>query len=309
MVDTEGTRGAENQGANGTGREPSAPDDDSPGEGILGRLNIFQIFQPEIPHLALTGRPELRYLPIVDIGNGRLLGFEALIRWVHPTRGVVGPRELLPWVEANGMTSYLGDWVILQACCEAMRWPSSLQIGINCSFSQVLDGSARKSIDRAQRETGINLDRVTLEVSERTLGHGETLRELASIADMGVHLALDDVGTGWTSLDEASRYRVDTVKIDRVFISELQAERDINHCIVEALVDLGHASRMTIVAEGVETTEQLSLLSAMKVDAAEGFFFTEPMSAKAAERLANSSEVVRYSLQLAGTLAEEGHPE
>jgi len=247
-------------------------------------------------------------LPIVDIENGRLLGFEALIRWVHPIRGLVGPGELLPWVEANGMTSYLGDWVILQACCEAMRWPSSLQVGINCSFSQVLDGSARKSIDRAQRETRINLDRVTLEVSERALGHTETQRELASIADMGAHLAIDDVGTGWTSLDEASRYRVDTVKIDRVFISELRAERDINYCIIEALVDLGHASRMTIVAEGVERSEQLALLSSMKVDAAEGFFFTEPMSAEAAEHLANSSEVVRYSLSLAGTLAEEGHP-
>lgn len=307
MAGTEGTWGAEGPGASGTGRKPSAPDEGPTSEGTLGKLGVFQ---PEVPHLALSGRPELRYLPIVDIENGRLLGFEALIRWAHPTRGLVGPGELLPWVEANGMTSYLGDWVILQACCEAIRWPSGLQIGINCSFSQVLDGSARKSIDRAQRETEINLERVTLEVSERTLGHAETLRELASIADMGVHLAIDDVGTGWTSLDEASRYRVDTVKIDRVFISELRAERDINHCIVEALVDLGHASGMTIVAEGVETTAQLSLLSEMKVDAAEGFFFTEPLSAKAAKALANSSEVVRYSLRRAGTLAaEEGHPE
>jgi len=305
VAGTEGTRGAEGPGASGTGRKPSAPDEGPTSEGILKRLDVFE---PEIPHLALTGRPELRYLPIVDIENGRLLGFEALIRWVHPIRGLVGPGELLPWVEANGMTSYLGDWVILQACCEAMRWPSSLQVGINCSFSQVLDGSARKSIDRAQRETRINLDRVTLEVSERALGHTETQRELASIADMGAHLAIDDVGTGWTSLDEASRYRVDTVKIDRVFISELRAERDINYCIIEALVDLGHASRMTIVAEGVERSEQLALLSSMKVDAAEGFFFTEPMSAEAAEHLANSSEVVRYSLSLAGTLAEEGHP-
>ena len=246
--------------------------------------------------LFLSGHPILEFQPAVDLLSGKLLGFEALLRWAHPTEGLIPPSLLIPWAEANGDIVPLGSWVLAKACEEAQKWPSSMQIGVNCSIVQFRQGGIAALLTKTLDTTGLNPDRLTVEVTEHTLSEESIAHELKALRTIGAHLAIDDVGTSWSSLESLRRHQIDIVKVDRNFVSGLEARQGINRSIVEAVVNLSHSIGMNTVAEGVETPRQVAVLRDLGADAAQGFFFARPMTAEAATALATETPVRRFSL-------------
>lgn len=246
--------------------------------------------------LFLSGHPVLELQPAVDLLSGKLLGFEALLRWAHPTEGLIPPSLLIPWAEANGDIVPLGSWVMAKACEEAQKWPSSMQIGVNCSIVQFRQGGIAALLTKTLDTTGLNPDRLTLEVTEHTLSEDSVADELKALRSIGVHLAIDDVGTSWSSLESLRRHQIDMVKVDRNFVSGLEARQGINRSIVEAVVNLSHSIGMNTVAEGVETPRQVAVLRELGADAAQGFYFARPMTPEAATAMATETPVRRFSL-------------
>ncbi|MHB1890422.1 MAG: EAL domain-containing protein, partial [Acidimicrobiales bacterium] len=147
------------------------------------------------PTLVLTGEPLVEYQPAVDLATGRLIGFEALVRWNHPTRGHIPPEILIPWAESSDDIVTLNAWVIEQACEVASTWPSGLQIAVNCSNVQLHQRQASKAVSSALEMSGLNPDRLTVEITERAAADDDASADLRDLAALGVHLAVDDVGT------------------------------------------------------------------------------------------------------------------
>lgn len=241
---------------------------------------------PEIHLDGLPGYPFLEFQPAVDLASGLLLGFEALLRWEHPERGRISPAELVPWAEAQGSIMELNAWVLTAACAEAQRWPSGIQLAVNCSIVQLRRGEASRAVDRALATTGLLADRLTVEVTERAIADDAAADDLRALAERGIHLAVDDVGTMWTSLEVLRRFAVDTVKIDSAFVRHLERDEGVNRAIVDAIVHVGHSLAMSTVAEGVETAGQVEILLEFGADVAQGYYFARPMSAEAALALA-----------------------
>ena len=236
--------------------------------------------------LVLAGAPLLEYQPIVDLGRGQLLGLEALLRWQHPTEGLILPGLLIPWAEANGDILALGEWVLSEGCRHAMSWPRSVQLAVNISIVQLRRGEASRAVEQALNETGLAPDRLTVEVTEHAMSDESAVADLRRIAAMGVELAVDDVGTSWNSFDLLRRMDIDTVKIDASFVGSLEAHEGINRMIVETVVHLAHSSGMTAVAEGVETAQHSKIVREFDCDAAQGYFFARPLEVDIACELA-----------------------
>src|SRR5271170_5969568 len=140
--------------------------------------------------LALAGVPLLQYQPIIDLGSGQLLGFEALLRWRHPTEGIILPPQLIPWAEASGDIIAIGEWVLATGCKDAMRWPTSVQLAVNLSVIQLRRGAASMAVRAALEESGIAPDRLTVEVTERALSDESAVADLRDISALGVQLAV-----------------------------------------------------------------------------------------------------------------------
>ncbi len=241
---------------------------------------------PELELEGLPGHPFLEFQPAVDLASGLLLGFEALVRWQHPERGRIDPGELIPWAEAHGAILDLNAWVLEAACEEAQRWPSGMQLAVNCSIVQLRRGEASRAVDRALAATGLLADRLTIEVTERAIADDRAATDLRALVQRGIHLAVDDVGTMWTSLEVLRRFAVDTVKIDAAFVRHLEGDEGVNRAIVDAIVHVGHSLAMSTVAEGVETARQVEILLEFGADVAQGYHFARPMPADAALALA-----------------------
>lgn len=248
--------------------------------------------------LVLNGEPELEYQPLVDLGSGRLLGFEALLRWRHPGEGMIMPRLLIPWLEANGDIVQVGEWVMAEGCRQAATWPENIQLAINCSLVQLRRGQAAASVVRALEQSGLAPGRLTVEVTEHAMSEEIAMKDLRAINELGVELAVDDVGTSWTSFDVLRRMAVNTVKIDRSFVGSLEAHQGINRLVVETVVSLAHSSGISTVAEGVETSLQSAIVREFECDAAQGYFFAPPLSIEVATEMANEPG---YTFPLEGT--------
>lgn len=245
---------------------------------------------------SLAGEPRLAYLPVVDLGSGQLLGFEALMRWHHPTEGIIAPQLLIPWAEANGDIVELGEWVLTEGCRTATSWPSSMQLAANCSIVQLRNGMGSRAVSAALEKSGLSPDRLTVEVTEHSMSEEAAVADLRLIADLGVQLAVDDVGTSWNSFELLRRLAVNTVKIDQSFVSGLEAHEGINRMIVETLVHLAHNCGMSTVAEGVENELQAVIVREFESDAAQGYFFAPPLSETNANKMANMSDL-RFPLE------------
>ena len=241
--------------------------------------------------LVLAGEPRLVYQPVVDLGSGQLLGFEALLRWHHPTEGVILPPLLIPWAEANGDIVALGDWVLMEGCREATRWPASMQIAVNCSIVQLRRSEGSKAVISALEAPGLAADRLTIEVTEHAMSDEAAIADLRIIGALGVQLAVDDVGTSWNSFEILRRLAVNTVKIDDSFVMGLEAREGINRMIVETVVHLAHNCGMSTVAEGVETALHAAIVREFDSDAAQGYFFAPPLSQENATKMANLSNL------------------
>jgi len=251
-----------------------------------------------------AGKPALVYQPAVDLGSGRLLGFEALLRWQSPGDQMVMPRLFIPWLEAHGDIVQVGEWVLAEGCRRAMEWPSSIQLAVNCSLVQLRRGVASKAVVASLEQSGLDAGRLTIEVTEHAMSEDAAMNDIRAINDLGVEIAVDDVGTSWTSFDVLRRMAVSTVKVDQSFVGGLEPHQGINRMVVETVVSLAHSSGMSTVAEGVETALQASIVREFESDAAQGYFFAPPLSVGHATALANKEEY-RFPLEGPGWMQRD----
>ena len=217
------------------------------------------------------------YQPVVELDGGRLVGVEALVRWQHPSRGLVPPGEFIPVAEQSGLVVALGDWMLGESCRQAVGW-GDLRVSVNVSGRQVAEGSLVASVARALEESGLPPERLQLELTETVLmddidGHIALMRE---VKELGVTLALDDFGKGYSSLSYLHRFPLDRIKVDRAFVGGLPESR-ASVAIVSAVVSFAAALDIEIVAEGVETQAQVDALRSLGCEYAQGFFFHRPV--------------------------------
>ena len=223
---------------------------------------------------------ELHYQPLFDLEHNRICSFEALLRWNHPTRGLVSPVEFIPVAEDTGLIVPIGAWVVREACAQAARWPDDVRVAVNASPVQFHRGALHETILFALGESGIRPNRLEVEITESIFLEGgeATLRLLHSLRSLGVRIALDDFGTGYSSLSYLQSFPFDKLKIDRSFIQNLLT-RDGASAIVRAITELAHALNIETTAEGVEQTAQLEELRSHGCSSVQGFLFAEPMTA------------------------------
>ena len=217
------------------------------------------------------------YQPVVVLDGGRLVGVEALVRWEHPSRGLVLPGEFIPVAEQSGLIVALGDWMLRESCRRAARW-EGVQVSVNVSGRQVAEGSLVESVVRALDESGLAPARLQLELTETVLmddidGHVALMHE---VKELGVSLALDDFGKGYSSLSYLHRFPLDRIKIDRAFVGGLPESRAAL-AIASAVISFARALDIEVVAEGIETQAQLDTLRDLGCEYGQGFFFHRPV--------------------------------
>jgi diguanylate cyclase (GGDEF)-like protein len=220
------------------------------------------------------------YQPIVNLAENKISGFEALLRWNHPTRGRVQPDEFIPLAEDTGLIVTIGEWAIRQACAEAKKWPSDLRVGVNVSPVQFRSKSLVSSVMSALAASGLPANRFELEITEAVLMHNDdaTLSVLHQLRSLGVRISMDDFGTGYSSLSYLRGFPFDKIKIDRSFVRDL-IEKPDSIAIIRAVTGLGQSFGMTTTAEGVETQQQLDQMRAEGCTEAQGYFYGKPMPA------------------------------
>lgn len=221
---------------------------------------------------------ELHYQPLVNATSGRLVGFEALIRWRHPERGLLQPNDFIPLVEELGLISEIGEWVVREACREAACWPAGLSVSVNASGAQFEDDHLVNVVATALQQTGLPGCRLEVEVTETLLLRRAeaTLSALRDLRAMGVRIAMDDFGTGHSSLMQLQSFPFDKLKIDRSFVARL-GETDGSTAIVRAIARMGASLGLRTVAEGVETVEQYDRLKAEGCDEMQGYLLSRPV--------------------------------
>jgi diguanylate cyclase (GGDEF)-like protein len=232
------------------------------------------------------GRKELHleYQPIVESSNGRIAGVEALLRWTHPSRGLISPTIFIPLAERSGLIAELGRWVIERACADRQRWQrdssADITMWVNLSVHQLMSAGLADSLSAALAKTSTDPSLLTLELTEGMFAQdeGRALVVLAELKQIGVKLALDGFGVGYSSLGHLNTMPLDAIKVDRRFVAEL-ADQPSSRAIVSAIIGLAHDLGMTVVAQGVETSQQRHELTRLASDLSQGFYFARPMAA------------------------------
>ncbi len=251
-------------------------------------------FESELHNAIALGQFELYYQPKVDTVTGEVRSAEALIRWIHPKRGIVGPGDFIPVAEECGLIGAIGEWVIHEACRQARAWQTSglawLRVSVNLSASQFRQEGLVGSIECALRESGLEPKYLEVELTESVVmtDPEESIAVLEELSKMGVLVSIDDFGTGYSSMSYLRRFPIDKLKIDRVFINEI-VNRPEDASIVRAIVSLAHSLRLKVVAEGVETPQQLDFLKAVGCDEYQGYHFSQPLPAARFEALIRDS--------------------
>jgi diguanylate cyclase (GGDEF)-like protein len=232
----------------------------------------------------------LHYQPEVDIVTGEVRGFEALVRWDHPARGLLAPSAFIPLAEETGLIVPIGEWVLREACTEATRWAGMsdepLTLSVNLSARQLAQQDLVAMVRRAVAETGIDPSTLCLEITESAVmeSGSATTAQLRALKSIGVRLAIDDFGTGFSSLAHLRRFPVDVLKIDGTFVAGLGHEPQ-DASIAAAVISLAHALGLETVAEGIETDEQHTVLRGLGCDLGQGYLFGHPAPAAEAVRL------------------------
>jgi diguanylate cyclase (GGDEF)-like protein len=236
--------------------------------------------QTEIDLRDAIERNELRlhYQPIVDLRRNAITGFEALVRWDHPVKGIVSPTAFIPVAEDSGLILPLGEWVLTEACRRAAQWPDNLRIAVNLSPVQFSDPNLLQMVEGVLAESGLAPGRLELEITERIFMDSDeaTLTTLRRLKHLGIRISMDDFGTGYSSLSYLRSFPFDKIKVDRVFVSDLAFDTE-HIVIVQAVVSIANALGMIATAEGVETEEQRSVLAGLGCDEAQGYLFGSPV--------------------------------
>lgn len=220
---------------------------------------------------------ELYYQALVNLQSGIVTGFEALLRWHHPERGLVGPTEFIPLAEETGLIVPLGAWILRRACADAATWPRELPVSVNLSAVQFRDQKLVATVLDALAAAELRPGRLELEITESVLleENERTLATLRELQDLGIRISMDDFGTGYSSLSYLRSFPFDKIKIDQSFIRDLVGSDD-SLAIVRAVTGLGAALGIATTAEGVETSEQLAALRAEQCTEGQGYFFSRP---------------------------------
>jgi diguanylate cyclase (GGDEF)-like protein/PAS domain S-box-containing protein len=260
--------------------------------------NAYRFFEPDMNVRAIERRSiegglrgalarkefTLHYQPKVNLESGAIVGAEALIRWTHPDRGVVPPLEFVPVAEESGLVVPIGQWVLREACQQARSWQDEglgpIPVAVNISAVEFRSKDFMACLMRILAETGLDPRYLELEVTETALTQQteSTVAALQALKDMGVHIAIDDFGTGYSSLSDLRRSPIEGLKIDQSFVQEITGD-PAGAPIVAAVISLGKGLNRRVVAEGIETAEQLSFLRAHHCAEGQGYFFSPPVSA------------------------------
>jgi diguanylate cyclase (GGDEF)-like protein len=248
-------------------------------------VEIHRNLELDLRRAAVEGQFFVLYQPTLRLDTGGITGVEALLRWRHPTRGVVGPDEFIPLLESSGLIKEVGSWVLEVACRQGAQWASeghSLTMAVNISSVQLDDDAIVDTVKHALLASGFDPAYLILELTETTLMHDvqTTANKLKSLKSTGIRVAIDDFGTGYSSLSYLRQFPIDILKIDQSFVMGI-AETPESAAIVHTLVQLGKLLGLTTVAEGIETDEQWARLEAEGVDYGQGFLFSRPVEAKA----------------------------
>jgi diguanylate cyclase (GGDEF)-like protein len=254
----------------------------------------FRLFEPEMNIRALArrcleadlrgaldrGEFELHYQPFINVVGKQVTGFEALIRWHHPDKGLISPADFIPLAEETGLINPIGDWVLRQACLDAAAWPAGLQIAVNLSPVQLRNRALPRFVILALAAARLDPKRLELEITETALLQDDEalLASLHHLRALGVRIAMDDFGTGYSSLKYLRSFPFDKIKIDRSFVKELGIRSDCA-AIVRAVAELGRSLAMTTTAEGVETEAQLAHLKQEGCTEVQGYLFSKPRPA------------------------------
>lgn len=265
------------------------------------RLQARRQTQQDLRLAVIRNELELFYQPLVEISTERVCGFEALLRWRHPTRGMVSPAEFIPVAEDTGLIVEIGEWVIRQACREATGWPHGIKVAVNVSPLQFESPSLLGCVKAALAECGLSPNRLELEVTETVLlrNSGETMDLLHRIRDLGVLVSMDDFGTGYSSLSYLRSFPFDKIKVDQSFIRDLDTKLD-SVAIIRAIAGLGLTLGMRTTAEGVETAAQLGEVKAAGCTEIQGYYFSKPVPASNVPQL-----IVDIASRLASARAAE----
>jgi predicted signal transduction protein with EAL and GGDEF domain len=264
-----------------------------------GRFELFHPAMHEEAVLRLETTADLRrgieesqlevfYQPIIDIRTGTAIGAEALVRWHHPTRGLVAPAEFISVTESTGLIVQLGRWVLTESCKQVQSWRRSgiiddaFCISVNLSARQLQDPGLLEDVALSIRDSGLPAASIVLEVTESMIidDRDSTLSRLQALKDLGLRLALDDFGTGYSSLSYLRDFPMDIVKSDKSFVDRITLD-SAGTAMVRGVIDLSSALGLTTIAEGVEDQDQLAVLTELGCDSIQGFLFAKPMPSEA----------------------------
>jgi len=248
--------------------------------GMDSQTQARRLLMLELRTALIRSEFEVYYQPIHDLKQNRIICFEALVRWQHPSRGLVSPAEFIPLAEESGLIVQIGEWVLKKACLDAASWPDSISVAVNLSPVQFRNRHLVANVRSALIASGLSSDRLELEITEAVLLQDveSNLAILHELREMGISVAIDDFGTGYSSLSYLQSFPFDKIKIDQSFIRSISSNKDAL-AIVRAVAGLGKSLGIRTLAEGVETDEQLSMLRSEGCFEMQGFLFDKPRPA------------------------------
>ena len=254
--------------------------------GTLERLGL----ESELRHALARGQFHLEYQPQLELSSGRVVGMEALLRWQHPQLGRIAPASFIGLAEEMGLIIPIGDWVLRTACAQARAWQlqghGPLRLAVNLSARQFKQKNLLHAVAQALEETGLGAAQLELELTESMVMHDveQATAIMGKLKALGVQLSIDDFGTGYSSLAYLRHFPIDVLKIDKTFVSDITHSMD-DAAIVRAIISLAHSLRLKVIAEGVETPQQLAFLRQHGCDQMQGYLFSRPLAAPAFEQL------------------------
>jgi predicted signal transduction protein with EAL and GGDEF domain len=243
------------------------------------------MLENEMRHALDRNEFMLCYQPQADSHSGEIIGMEALLRWHHPVLGLVPPQKFIGLAEETGLIVAIGEWVVHEACRQNKIWQTQglnkLKVAVNLSVRQFRQHDLVEMISKALQETGLESQYLELELTESMIMHDpeRVIHVLNNLSALGLSLALDDFGTGYSSLSYLKRFPIDKIKIDKSFIDHITTDPD-DAAIAKAIISIAHEMKMTVIAEGTETEEQVLFLRDQNCNAIQGFFFCKPINAE-----------------------------